>query len=312
MNKRVKITSANFFFMIFSLIFLLAQVYLLIFVAFGYGKNLVDNVYLTVVITEFLFILIPSIIYALVKKLDIREVFRLRRVRLKPLVLILVISVPAYMVANMLNSIVVYLLQFLGNVPQSEFPVPKTIPELLFGILIIGVLPGICEEVLNRGIMLNAYETRGTYKAVIITGLFFGVFHFDITNFMGPTVLGIMLGYYAVRTNSIFAPMFAHFLNNTIAEILTYTSRNEPASGYIKLSGSDLFTYVIIGIGSLFAVYWLIKLFNYVTKDTAVIHRSISTARDDARAILTHYPNIIVLSIYTIIAMIYLLMIIFS
>lgn len=298
--------------MIFSLVFLLAQIYLIVFVSFGYGRELVDNVYLTVILTELLFILIPSIIYAVSKKLDFKAVFRIRRPGLKPLLLILVISLPAYMVANMLNSFVIYLLQFLGNVPQSNFPVPKNLPELLTGIFIIGVLPGICEEVLNRGIMLNAYETRGTYKAVIITGLFFGVFHFDITNFLGPTVLGIMLGYYAVRTNSIFAPMFAHFLNNAIAEILTFISRNEPTSDYIKISGSDLVTYVIYGVGSLFIIYWLIKLFNYVTADTAVIRRSISSSRDDARAILTHYPIVIVLSIYIIIAMMYLLMVIFS
>lgn len=312
MNKRIKITSANIFFMIFTFIFIIAQILVGIAVSLGFGQKVQNNVYLTIVVTEIIFILIPCVIFTLVNKLDVRAVFRLRRLKIKPALIIILISIPAYMVATMLNTIFLFFLQFVGKIPPNTIPTPTTIQELLIGILIIGVLPGICEEVLNRGIMLNAYESRGTIKAVIITGLFFGIFHFDITNFFGPAVLGALLGYYAIRTNSIFAPMLAHFLNNTIAEILSYVYRGEPVSDNIQVQGPELFTAVLVGIISLLIVCWLLRLFTRKTSETAIIKPPISDLRQDARAILTHFPVVIVLAIYALLALIYLLILMFS
>jgi len=311
MNKRIKITSANIFFMIFTFIFIIAQIVLGIIVSLGYGEKIINNVYLTIFVTEIFLILIPSVIFTLINKLDIREVFRLRRLRLKPALIIILMSLPAYIVASMFNSIVLFFLQFIGKIPANIIPTPTTIQELLIGILIVGVLPGLCEEVLNRGIMLNAYENRGTMKAVIITGLFFGIFHFDITNFFGPAVLGALLGYYAIRTNSILAPMLAHFLNNTIAEILSYVYRNEPVTEFIQVNGAELFAVILAGLIGIFVIYWLLRLFTKKTSQTAVIHPPISDCRQDTKAILTHYPIIIVLVIYALLTLLYLSIIIF-
>jgi len=312
MNKSIKITSANFFFMIFSLIFLLAQFVLGISALLGYGKEFIDNIYLTVFITEIVFILLPSLIFAIVNKLDVKYTFRLNKPRIKPLIIVALISVPAYMAANMLNYIVIYLLQFIGNIPADNIPIPNTIPQLIQGILFISVLPAICEEVLNRGIMLRAYENRGTVKAIVITGIFFGIFHFDITNFMGPAVLGALLGYYAIRTNSIFAAMLGHFLNNTIAEIWSFVARNDSQTEIVKISSSELLNVIIVGIVCTFIVWGLLKVFNNLTNDTAVLKPALTDVRGDTRTILTHYPVIVTLSIYVIIALIYLLMVIFS
>jgi hypothetical protein len=175
----------------------------------------------------------------------------------------------------------------------------------------IGVLPAVCEEILNRGIMLRAYENRGTVKALIITGIFFGIFHFDITNFLGPAVLGAMLGFYAIRTNSIFAAMFGHFLNNTIAEIWTYIGRDQPSTEYIQVSNSEMISAIFIGVVCTFIVIFLFKIFYKVTRDTAEFKPALPGTRADVRSILTHYPIIITLSIYVVITLLYILMVIF-
>lgn len=311
MNKTIKITSANIFFMIFSILFLMAQVFLSISVYLGTGKDLVDNVYLTVFITELIFILLPSLIFALANKLDVKYAFRLNKPQIKPLLLIALISFPAYLAANMLNTIVVYLLQFIGRIPSNNIPIPKTIPQLIAGIIIIAVLPAVCEEILNRGIMLRAYENRGTVKALVITGLFFGIFHFDITNFMGPAVLGAMLGFYAIRTNSIFAAMLGHFLNNTIAEIWSYIARNETGAEYIQVANSELLNSILIGVICTAIVIFLLRILNKITSETAEFKPALSGTRADVRSIISHYPVIITLSIYVVIALLYILMIVF-
>ena len=54
-------------------------------------------------------------------------------------------------------------------------------------------------------------------KAIIITGLLFGLFHFDVQNFLGPAFLGILFAYMVYKTNSIYTTMIAHAINNMIA-----------------------------------------------------------------------------------------------
>ena len=63
----------------------------------------------------------------------------------------------------------------------------------------------VCEELMHRGFLLTAYERRGSYRAVVIIAILFGLFHFDIMNLAGPIFLGLIIGYYVIRTGSIFA-----------------------------------------------------------------------------------------------------------
>ena len=75
---------------------------------------------------------------------------------------------------------------------------------------------------MHRGFLLTAYERRGSYRAVVIVAILFGLFHFDIMNLLGPIFLGAVFGYYVIRTDSIFAGILAHFLNNAIVVVIQY------------------------------------------------------------------------------------------
>ena len=177
MNNKLTFTGANILFLIFTVIFLGYQFVLGIIL----GEALTDYVYLIVIINQ-LIILASVLIYCFVKKINIKETFRFNNPGLIPILVITLLALPATFAAGMFNTIMVYLLQFIGDIPSAGIPVPQNLPELLTGILIIGVMPGVCEEMLHRGLLLRSYERRGSYKALIIVAIFFGLFHFDITN----------------------------------------------------------------------------------------------------------------------------------
>jgi uncharacterized protein len=85
-------------------------------------------------------------------------------------------------------------------------------------LLIMAVLPGICEELLFRGLLLRSMRTACSDSvAVVVVGVLFGVFHFDPYRLMPVTLLGIFFGYLVVRTNSILPAMLAHIANNALA-----------------------------------------------------------------------------------------------
>lgn len=304
MNKKITLTGANIVFFIFSAVFIVYQTAFT--VIFG-EKFLMDHIYLVVLINEFVVILVPVLLYVLMKKANFKETFRFRK--LDPIhgLLVALLSVAAYPVAMMLNNIVVYFLQFVGDIPAQPIPTPGNLPELFTGLLVVAVSPAICEELFHRGLLLSAYERRGSMKAVVITAIFFGIFHFDMTNFLGPVFLGLLIGYYVIRTNSIFAGMLAHFLNNAISEILQYFLADGNVPEKLTVSSQELGQIVLLGLAGLILTGLLLVVFKRATEGRAVTVPSISRIRQDAVSILSHWPVILVLLLYVGLMLLFIL-----
>ena len=295
MNKRITLTGANIVFLVFSIVFIIYQ---LVFAMIFGSEFITENIFLVILINEFVIILIPVLIYTIIKKADFKETFRIRKLNPIHGVIVFFLSISAYPVAMMLNNIVVYFLQFVGDIPTQPVPIPKNLQELLVGLLVIAVSPAICEELFHRGLLLSAYERRGSMKAVVFTAIFFGIFHFDITNFLGPVFLGLLIGYYVIRTNSIFAGMLAHFLNNAISEIIQYFFIDKSIPEKVTVSSQELGQLLLLGFASLILTGMLLLIFKKVTEGKAVIIPSISRIGNDLASILSHWPVILIVILY--------------
>jgi hypothetical protein len=180
------------------------------------------NLNIGLIITEYLLILLPVILFLRHKNYSVREVLRLNSINFNQAVFVFFIILFSYPIAVFLNFIVITILSNFTNATNTGVPIPVSINEFLISLFVIGVTPGICEEVLFRGLMLNSYERLGKKRAIIITSLLFGLFHFNLFNFIGPVFLGIILGIVYFKTNSIVASMWGHFINNSLALTIGY------------------------------------------------------------------------------------------
>ncbi|HEX9062776.1 MAG TPA: type II CAAX endopeptidase family protein [Clostridia bacterium] len=309
MNRKLTVTGANTFFFIFTVLFFICQILLGVFEEITKQKISEMNIYPLLLINQFAMILIPVIVYSRIKKLNIRQVFRLNNPGIKPMIIIVLCAIPAMFVANFVNNVMVYFFQFIGRVPAESIPTPANLNELVVGILIIGCSPAICEELLNRGIMLSSYENRGSMTAVVVSGIFFGIFHFDPTNFLGPVFLGILIGYYVIKTNSIFAGALAHFTNNALAEVFSYIFRNEQSGEkYMPLlTPADLAISAAFAAAGIFFLFVFLKAFQSVTKGKYRMRPRVSGVMGDIKSILSHWPVIAVLSIYSLIFVLFII-----
>jgi membrane protease YdiL (CAAX protease family) len=307
MDRKATLTGANLVFFTFVILFFVFQGILVILTGI-YGEEFLDNnIYNILLINEYILVLIPVMVYSFAKRLNFKEVFRLNFPGILPLFLIVFLSLPAYAVALTLNNIVAYYLQFFGDIPSQTIPVPTNVPELIQGLAIVALSPAICEELLHRGILLNAYESRGSLKAVIITSIFFGIFHFDITNLLGPIFLGLLIGYYVIRTNSIFAGIFAHFLNNSIAELFSYFFSDATQSDKITISPQQMEGIIVLGIIGCVALALLIYFFKLATQNKYELKPPVSGIKEDIANVVSHWPVIIVSILYLFMVCLYVL-----
>ena len=80
----------------------------------------------------------------------------------------------------------------------------------------------ICEELLFRGIFLNRLRLFvPTSFAIAITSILFGALH-SYGSVISAIVFGVCMCIIYLKTNNILTCIFAHFINNLLAEILVH------------------------------------------------------------------------------------------
>jgi CAAX protease family protein len=100
--------------------------------------------------------------------------------------------------------------------------------EGLFVIIVVSVVPAVCEETMFRGFIQKSFEFKlKPYWAALITAVFFGLYHFNPYGLIPLIGLGLYFGFAAYTSNSIFIPMTLHFLNNFAAIILYFIFGND-------------------------------------------------------------------------------------
>jgi len=80
-------------------------------------------------------------------------------------------------------------------------------------LLVIAILPGICEELLFRGFILSGLRGAGLW-AIPLTALLFGLAHSSIYRILPTFLIGLFITVLAWRTRSIVPGMLAHAINN--------------------------------------------------------------------------------------------------
>jgi membrane protease YdiL (CAAX protease family) len=91
-----------------------------------------------------------------------------------------------------------------------------------YGVLVVGLGPGVCEELWCRGFLGRGLVGRyGPITGVLLTSLFFGALHLDPPHVLATFCMGAALHVVYLSTRSLLLPMLIHFLNNSVAVLAT-------------------------------------------------------------------------------------------
>lgn len=90
-------------------------------------------------------------------------------------------------------------------------------------MLVMALLPALCEEALFRGLIQPLLARQiATPLAVIFTAFLFALLHQQFLAFLSIFALGIILGYLRQWSGSLWVPSMVHFINNGIIVVTIY------------------------------------------------------------------------------------------
>lgn len=244
-SDRISIFSAN----------LLYMVVMILFITVGYIMQKRDFES-GVLITEFLLLALPTIVFTKLNGTSIKRDLRLNRLSIIDAVLVVVIFMSGYWVAVFINLLGQIILSMLGQLITPQIPFAQSGSEYITLLLVIAGSAGICEEILCRGYIMRAYERLGMWPCIIMSALLFSLLHLNIQNILAPFFLGLLLGFVVYKTNSIYAGMIGHFINNMIAVTWGYVVANLPMYKNLdtQILEQELTTASLIGSAALFGI----------------------------------------------------------
>jgi len=235
---------------------------------------------------QIMFILLPALIFA---KLVYEDVGTIIRFKLPSFKEIIVFVVGMILITPLLQTYL-YVQNFLINLLAEKYVVIERIKSILdqldklvtetysdllrsetvfeasFIVIVVAVVPSICEEVFFRGYVQKSFEFRiKPVWAALVTAIFFALYHFNPYGLIALFALGFFFGYSAYISGSIFIPLLLHFLNNFIA-VMTYFILGEEEFIQADVSdpsqiGTNVFLFVFFLL--LFIVYIFLVNRNY-------------------------------------------------
>lgn len=126
----------------------------------------------------------------------------------------------------------------------------KTTGDYIISVLILGLLPAICEETLFRGGLQNFLSrwTKNPWLSIVVVALIFSAVHFSFYGFLPRAFLGMMLGAIYYYSGSLWVSISAHFLNNLIAITAMYIMKMNGKPPADILGGQDVRWYGILAL----------------------------------------------------------------
>jgi sodium transport system permease protein len=171
-----------------------------------------------IAISEVGFFLLPALVWALAFRVPLREAFQLRLPSRRGLLGTVLLGLGGWAVGLAVGA---FLERFQGAREYGE-----QLGELLgkhgplslwTAVLLVGLLPAVCEEACFRGVVLVGFAKSGSRAlAVLGSALAFGLFHVNPYHVLAATLLGLVLSYAAYESRSLLPAVVLHFVNNTL------------------------------------------------------------------------------------------------
>jgi len=108
-----------------------------------------------------------------------------------------------------------------AGILSENFLKVTTLGGLFFNLFMMALLPALGEEFIFRGVFQRLFSewSKNHHAGIILSAALFSAIHFQFYGFIPRLLLGISFGYLLIWSGSMWIPVLAHFINNSIGVI---------------------------------------------------------------------------------------------
>jgi sodium transport system permease protein len=177
----------------------------------------------TVAVTQLVVVVTPALLMTVMLTRSPRQTLLLRWPRWGVLPAAALLAVALHPVAHVIQKAVMHL-----------YPLSEEMQEALAGldslfanaswwqiVLVVAAIPAICEELAFRGFIFTGLRNTGSpWRAILVSAIFFGFTHGILQQSLIACLIGVLLGWLALRTGSILPGMVFHLVHNSLGVLM--------------------------------------------------------------------------------------------
>ncbi|MBQ7014534.1 MAG: CPBP family intramembrane metalloprotease [Clostridia bacterium] len=184
------------------------------------------------------------------KKTKTIRFFKLRFIKRKDLPIVFWMAVTVISGSFLLNILSLDMFSAIGLDVEGNMLAAYDMNNMWLSLLIVAVIPAIFEELFFRGATMSVLSKEKTAAAIFISAALFALVHGSMYLIFSSFFAGVVFGITVYLTDSIYASMLTHFINNIMAYILfTYSSMLSDAG----FDDTIMFVTVLVFLVSVYA-----------------------------------------------------------
>ena len=116
--------------------------------------------------------------------------------------------------------------------------------------IIFAIMAPLFEELLMRGVLFRVFERTILPMGfiIVLSGIFFGVFHLNIVQGLFAAIGGILIAYSFYLTDSLWVPIIIHGVNNLVSTLFSIESITNALESYETFYGYTMLLITILGL----------------------------------------------------------------
>ncbi len=214
-----------------------------------------------VMISQVVVILTPTLLMTVMLTRSPRQTLLLRCPSLLSLLGAGLLGVTLHPVATRFAELVQFLYPIRSEIPEQLNKLFSHSPGIGQLLLLMAVTPAICEELAFRGFILSGLRHMGhKWWAIVISSFFFGILHGVLQQSIVAATVGMILGYLAVQSGSLFPCVLFHLVHNSLTVLSAALSPKElgrnPLPTWLarQVDGAYEFSWPAVAIGAALSI----------------------------------------------------------
>lgn len=223
----------------------------------GDGAQSFHSLAVLVMVSQLVVILTPTLLMTVMLTRSPRQTLLLRRPPWLALPAAALLGLTLHPAVTRFGELVQYLYPIRGEISERLSGMFSQSPGLLQLLFLMAVTPAICEELAFRGFMLSGLRHVGhKWWAIVISSVFFGISHGVLQQSIVAATVGLVIGYLAVQSGSLFPCMLFHLVHNSLMLLGASLSPKELGSNPLPewlardVDGGYAFTWTAVVLGS--------------------------------------------------------------
>lgn len=153
------------------------------------------------------------------------------------------------MLANYATSFFAVIMAIFGySISSPDVGLPMGVTGITMTVVQVVFVAALIEELALRGYTMGHLRRYGNGFAILVSAIMFGLIHGNLVQAPFALISGLAIGYFTIRTESIWTGILIHAGNNLFSVVISYVGEFFGDAALVSIYGIANLFFIVSGI----------------------------------------------------------------